>query len=289
MKIDDAVKVAAEDRPILIAGPTASGKSALALAMSEAHGGVVVNADALQVYRRWHVLTARPGAADLMRATHVLYGHVASYQAYSVGHWLREVSALLKGADRLIIVGGSGLYLSALTEGLADIPPIPPGIRDAADCLDMDTLLDGLDPPTHARIDIANRARVQRAWEVLRATGTGLAAWQDRTAPPLLEGGAYRALLIDAPPDQLNPRIERRFDAMLKGGALDEVRSALPDFDPRRPADRAIGAAELAGYLHGELTLADARTATIAATRQYAKRQRTWFRKRMKGWQIVRF
>ena len=167
------------DRPVLIAGPTASGKSALALAIAEARGGVIVNADALQVFANWRVLTARPPAADLARAPHALYGHVPGDADYSVGHWLRDLRPLL--ARRPIIVGGTGLYFTALTEGLADIPPVPPGIRTEANALPLADMLAALDPPTRDRIDGNNRARVQRAFEVLRSTGRGLAAWQQDT------------------------------------------------------------------------------------------------------------
>ena len=271
------------DLPVLVAGPTASGKSALAMAIAERHGGVVVNADALQVYGHWRILTARPSAADTARVPHLLYVHVARDQDYSVGHWLREVAALM-GDARPIVTGGTGLYLTALTEGLADIPPTPAAIRAEADTLDRAVLLAGLDRATAARIDIRNRARVQRAWEVLRATGRGLAAWQADTGPPLLPLSQSLPLRLEAPRDALAHRISARFDAMLEAGALGEVAANLPGFDPARPGDRAIGAPELAAHLRGELTLEEARARAVVATRQYAKRQRTWFRARMGTW-----
>ena len=270
------------DRPVLIAGPTASGKSALALRIAEAQGGVIVNADALQVFDNWQILTARPPAADLARAPHALYGHVPGDQSYSVGHWLRDLAPYL--TRRPIIVGGTGLYFTALTEGLAEIPLTPPAIRAEADTLSRESMLAALDPLTAARIDPQNRMRVQRAFEVQRTTGRSLAAWQDETPPPLLPLAACTALLIDAPKHWLTPRIERRFDAMLAQGALDEARANLPDWDPARPSSRAIGAPELIAHLRGDLTLDEARTAALIATRQYAKRQRTWFRARMKAW-----
>ncbi len=288
MQRDEVLDLAGRDRPVLIAGPTASGKSALALAIAEAHGGLIVNADALQVHDRWRILTARPGAADLDRAPHALYGHVPADRDYSVGHWLREVADLMARGERLVIVGGTGLYLSALTDGLAEIPPVPPGIRHEADSrlrtAGLAPLLHELDAQTRARIDGANPARVQRAWEVLHATGRGLAAWQDATAPALLPAERALALVVEAPPEDLGPRIAARFDRMLADGALDEMRANLSDYDPGRPADRAIGAPELAAHLRGELSLPKARDAAIIATRQYAKRQRTWFRKRMREW-----
>ncbi|MCM2562455.1 tRNA (adenosine(37)-N6)-dimethylallyltransferase MiaA [Lutimaribacter sp. EGI FJ00015] len=277
-----------DDRPVLIAGPTASGKSALALRIAEAGGGVIVNADAIQVFACWRVLTARPGPEDLARAPHALYGHVPCDFAYSVGHWLREVADIVHQGARPIIVGGTGLYFRALTEGLADIPATPPEIRAEADALMRDrgvpALLAALDPDTAARIDRQNPMRVQRAWEVQRNTGRGLASWQDDTPPPLLPLDRATPLLVEAGKEWLNARIARRFDAMLAQGALDEARALLPRWDPALPAAKAIGAPELVAHLRGELSLDEAREAATIATRQFAKRQRTWFRARMGGW-----
>ncbi|WP_372887749.1 tRNA (adenosine(37)-N6)-dimethylallyltransferase MiaA [Shimia sp.] len=278
----------AADRPVLIAGPTASGKSALALEIAESMGGVIVNADAIQVYGNWRVLTARPSAADESRAPHRLYGHVDGAAAYSVGHWLREVAPLLAGPERPIIVGGTGLYFKALTEGLAEIPPTPPEIRAEADAIVAErgfaSLLDALDPQTAARIDRRNPMRVQRAWEVLRSTGRPLAEWQDATPPPLLPLCDAAAILFDVERDWLNARIARRFDMMLDEGALEEARANLPGWDPARLSSKAIGAPELIAHLQGRLTLAEAREAATVATRQFAKRQRTWFRSKMRDW-----
>lgn len=272
------------DRPLLIAGPTASGKSALALAAARAGGGVVVNADALQVYDGWRVLTARPGPGDEAEAPHALFGHVGMRQDYSVGHWLREVAPLLDGPLRPIVVGGTGLYLSALTRGLAEVPPVPAEVRAEADAQPLQRLLDGLDARTRAAVDGANRARVQRAWEVLRATGRGLADWQADTPPPLLPLARATALVLAPEVPWLDARIARRFGAMLEGGALDEVRALLPRWDEARPSFRALGAAELREHLLGRLALDEARAAAVLASRRYAKRQRTWFRNRMGGW-----
>lgn len=278
-------------RTVLIAGPTASGKSALAMAIARTQGGVIVNADALQVYENWRILSARPDAADEAAAPHRLYGHIGARQDYSAGHWLREVRDLLKGSRRLIITGGTGLYFSALTEGLAEIPATPPAIRAEADRLRMqqgiETLLDAIDVTTRARIDTRNPMRVQRAWEVQQATGQGLAAWQDATPPPLLPLDACTALLVEAEKDWLNARIARRFDAMLCAGALDEVRANLAIWDPALPSMKAIGAPDLVAHLRGEITLDAAREAATIATRQYAKRQRTWFRARMRDWRRI--
>lgn len=279
------------DRPVLIAGPTASGKSALALEIAARLGGVIVNADSMQVYEGWRILTARPGRADAARAPHALYGHVAQEADYSVGHWLRDAAPLLTGAARPIIVGGTGLYFSALTEGLADIPPTPANIRAEADALRtggaLARMIAALDLATAARTDLRNPMRVQRAWEVQRTTGRGLAAWQDATPPPLLPLAQAHALLLDADRDWLNARIARRMEAMLAQGALDEVRANLGHIAAHRPSAKAIGAPELAAHLRGEMSLAAAQEAAIIATRQFAKRQRTWFRARMRGWQKI--
>ncbi|MGR3463797.1 tRNA (adenosine(37)-N6)-dimethylallyltransferase MiaA [Limimaricola sp.] len=273
-------------RPVLIAGPTASGKSALALAVAEAGGGVVVNADALQVYADWRVLTARPSVEEEALAPHALYGLVARHEDWSVGHWLRAVTPLLDGA-RPIIVGGTGLYFSALTEGLAEIPAIPPAIRAEADTIPLPDLVAGLDPQSRARIDLNNRARVQRAWEVLRATGRGIADWQADTPAPLLPLAQAQPLVLRPDPGWLNARIARRFDAMLDAGALEEARAALPHWAPSAPWARAIGAPELIAHLRGDCDLDTARQAAVIASRQYAKRQRSWFRSRMQGWREI--
>lgn len=277
------------EMPVLIAGPTASGKSALALEIAETRGGAIVNADAIQVYRNWRVLTARPSPAEEARAPHRLYGHVAHDAAYSVGDWLREVAGILQGEARPIVVGGTGLYFTALTEGLADIPATPSQVRAEAtarlEAGGLAALLADLDDETLSRIDQMNPMRVQRAWEVQRATGRGIAAWQDDTPPPLLPPEACARLVVDAPKDWLNPRIERRFDHMLEAGALDEARANLPGWNPAHLSAKAIGAPELIAHLNGEISLAQAREAAIIGTRQFAKRQRTWFRARMKGWQ----
>lgn len=279
-------------RPVLIAGPTASGKSALALRIAQAQGRSVVNADALQVHDSWRMLTARPPVEDEALAPHRLYGHVGRDDAYSVGHWLREVTPLL--AENPVIVGGTGLYFLALTEGLAEIPPTPPEIRAEADQRlaeqGLAALLEDLDPESRARLDPQNPARVQRAWEVLKATGRGIAAWQAETGAPVLPLSQATGLVMMPRIDWLNARIDARFETMLAQGALDEARAALPHW----PADqslptaplwtKAIGAPELIAHLRGQISLTEARDAATLATRQYAKRQRSWFRKRMAQW-----
>ena len=279
------------DKPVLIAGTTASGKSALAMEIAAREGGVIINADAIQVYANWRVLTARPSAADEARLPHRLFGHIAADQPYSVGAWLREVAPLLEGPARPIIVGGTGLYFTALTEGLAEIPPTPDDIRAAADALrkagGMEEMIAALDPDTQARIDLRNPMRVQRAWEVQRNTGRGLATWQDITPAPLLPRGKVIPLLLDAPKDWLTPRIEARFTQMLKNGALEEARANLSVWQAGMPSAKAIGAKELISHLEGKMTLEEARDNATIATRQFAKRQRTWFRARMRDWLTV--
>ena len=277
-------------QPVLIAGPTASGKSALALKIAENQGGVIINADASQVFDGWRVLTARPDAQEESRAEHQLYGHVPFEAHYSTGQWLRDVAPLLaKGHKRPIIVGGTGLYFAALTEGLAEIPPTTSDVRAEANRLreagQIADMVDALDSATQAKIDLQNPMRVQRAWEVQRQTGKGLAQWHAETPPPLLPLSDCCTLVLDADTDWLNARIARRFDAMVAGGALDEARANLDRFDPDLLSCKAIGAPELVAHLRGETTLEQAKTAASIATRQFAKRQRTWFRARMKSWQ----
>ncbi|WP_109464459.1 tRNA (adenosine(37)-N6)-dimethylallyltransferase MiaA [Albibacillus kandeliae] len=275
------------DRPVLIAGPTASGKSELALRIAESQGGVVVNADASQIYDCFRIVTARPSPEEEARAPHALYGHVAWDAPYSAGHWLREVMPLLNGPERPIITGGTGLYFTTLTQGMAEIPETPADIRAEGDALPLDVLLADIDPVTAAGLDQLNRARVQRAWEVERATGRALHLWQAETPPPPLAPDKVVPLVFDVDKDWLNERIARRFDRMLTLGALDEVRAMLPVYDPSRPAFRAIGVPELAQHLLGELTLDEARERATISTRQYAKRQRTWFRSKMRHWRRI--
>ena len=284
-------------RPVLIAGPTASGKSALALALAERDGGCVINADAAQVYACWRILTARPGDEDLARAPHRLYGHVACAGGrYSVGEWLPEVAAAIADARRTglrpIVVGGTGLYLSTLTGGLSDIPAIPPEVRARSEAMlaagELDRMLVRLrqeDPATYASIDRNNPMRVQRAWEVLVATGRGLSDWHAaphvRVVPP---ESAVR-IVLQPEPDMLNSRIDRRFRQMVEQGAVEEVRTFLRcGYDWSQPAGQVLGARSLQEYLRGDLGLDAAVAASVTATRQFAKRQRTWFRNRMADW-----
>ncbi|MBL9056021.1 MAG: tRNA (adenosine(37)-N6)-dimethylallyltransferase MiaA, partial [Rhodobacteraceae bacterium] len=210
------------EAPVLLAGPTASGKSALAMELAARDGRIIVNADALQVYGCWRVLTARPSQAEEAALPHALYGHVGRDQPWSVGHWLRALRPLL---DRpVVIVGGTGLYFTALVEGLAEVPAIPPEVRAEADALrlgDFAAMVAGLDAATAARTDLRNPMRVQRAWEVLRATGRGLAAWQAGTGAPLLPLTGAEARVLRPEVEWLNARIDRRLDAMIQSGALE--------------------------------------------------------------------
>lgn len=283
-KSSDVLDIVDPNTPVLIAGPTASGKSALALAIAQAQGGVIVNADASQVYDCWRVISARPSIQEIAQAPHMLYGHVDARSSYSVGHWLREVSQILAQQQRPIIVGGTGLYFNALTVGLADIPPVSQAVRSNANATPLDDMVAALDAETASRIDLNNPRRVQRAWEVLMATGRGLADWQDTTPPPVLELSQCHAIAVHADKDWLHARIVRRFDQMLEQGALDEVAAVLETYDPTLPAHQAIGVPELVCYLKGKLTLDVARMDAIIATRQYAKRQRTWLRKNTYNW-----
>lgn len=283
-------------RPLVIAGPTASGKSALAIALAERDGGVVINADASQVYACWRILTARPDEDDLARAPHLLYGHVAPARRYSAGDWLREVSAAIAAARRdglrPIIVGGTGLYLGAMTDGLAAIPPVPEEVRAQSQVLldsgaigSMLETLQRRDPETFARIDRANPMRVQRAWDVLTATGRGLSEWHRDTSPPVLPATDAVRLVLEPDIDALNQRIEARFETMLARGALDECRRFMTlEIDPKLPSARVLGAPPLIAYLDGALSLDEAVRDSVMATRQYAKRQRTWLRNRMADW-----
>ncbi|KIN60907.1 tRNA dimethylallyltransferase [Sulfitobacter noctilucae] len=286
-EITRALRKVPAQKPVLIAGPTASGKSALALEIAAQQGGVIVNADASQVYHCWRVITARPTAAEEAQAAHALYGHVASTASYSTGHWLREVTALLDQGIRPIITGGTGLYFKALTEGLAEIPATPPEVRQEGDSLELAEMLAALDEATFARIDTQNRARVQRAWEVMRATGRGLAHWQDQTAAPVMPLENCHPVVFDVEKDWLNARIARRFDLMLEQGALEEVAAQRPAYDPALPAFRAIGVPELVDHLEDRISLKEAKARAVIATRQFAKRQRTWMRSKMADWRKV--
>lgn len=284
---------------VLIAGPTASGKSALALTLAERVGGVVVNTDSMQVYRDLRIITARPGAAETARVPHLLYGHVDAAENYSVGSFLRDAAAALEEAraqGRIpIFAGGSGLYFKALIAGLAAIPPIPPEIRAAvrarlAACgpAPLHAALWRRDPVAAARLRPADRTRIARALEVVEATGRSITDWRKQGLPPPLD--AARTAKIFLAPDRaaLYQRIDARFDAMLSAGALDEVRAlAARGLDPLLPAMKAHGVPWLVRHLAGEISLALAAAQAKKDTRHYAKRQFTWFRHQLADWPRV--
>jgi tRNA dimethylallyltransferase len=275
-------------KALIVAGPTASGKSALALALAERLDGTIINTDAMQVYRELRVLTARPTPDDQARVPHALYGVRPAAEPGNVAWWREAALAAMAGAreaGRLpILTGGSGLYFASLTEGLVDIPDPGPAARTEARALlkeigpaALHTRLTEMDPPTAARLRPADSQRVARAWEVWRGTGTGLAAGQEKTARPA--PWRFAAILLDPPRTELRAAISARFDAMLREGALDEVRALLAlQLDPALPAMRAHGVPELSAHLNGEITLEEAGRRIELVTGQYTKRQATWFR-----------
>lgn len=277
---------------ILIAGPTASGKSALALDLADRIGGVIVNADSMQVYSALHLLTARPSQADTDQVEHRLYGHRPADQAYSTGEWMREAAEVIADVQNRgqvpIIVGGTGLYFEALLGGLATMPDIPEPVRTARRAelqtngpAAMHGELARKDPETAARLSPNDGQRIARALEVLDATGKSISVLQAARGEPVLEAANTRRILLMPERDVLTGRIDRRFKQMVAGGALDEVRGLLDlHLDPSMPAMKAIGVPELAAHLNGNLDLENAIDQGAAATRRYAKRQMTWFRNR---------
>ena len=278
-------------RALLIAGPTASGKSALALSAARAKGGVIINADALQVYRELRILSARPSAAEEAEAPHRLYGHVSGADSYSVGRWLadatRELQAAWAAGALPIVVGGTGLYFRALEQGLAEIPPIPQEIRKhwREFAGDLHAELEARDASGAGALNPADRHRLIRALEVIEATGQPLRHWQQAAqAHAPLAGVAVERHLVTIPRDELYARAETRFDAMMAEGALDEARP-LAHLDPGLPMMKAIGVPELLRHLRGEITLEEAVTLAKAATRHYIKRQLTWWRGQGRHWQ----
>jgi tRNA dimethylallyltransferase len=284
---------------ILIAGPTASGKSALALEFAGKLGGVIVNADSMQVYRDLRIITARPSRADEARAPHRLYGHVDAAENYSVGRWCVDVRAVLTEAERAgkipIVVGGTGLYFKALTQGLAAMPPVPADIRAAirawlqsngAEALHAE--LARRDPVMAARLKPGDRMRVARALEVFEATGRSLAEWQREGMLVILSPEHAIKIFLNPERGALHRRIDARFDAMLAAGALDEVRALdARGLDPLLPAMKAHGVPWLRRHLRGEITRDEAAAGAKADTRRYTKRQLTWFRHQMPGWRWI--
>ena len=288
------------NKPVLIAGPTASGKSALALGLAEATGGVIVNANSMQVYRDLRVLTARPTTEEEARAPHRLYGTIDAAVNFSAGAWVVDAAKALAEAraqDRLsIFVGGSGLYFKALTRGLSAVPPIAAEVRenvrarlerDGPEALHAELMQ--RDPASAERLKPRDRIRIARALEVVEATGRSLTDWHRDGLPPLLPPGQFAALFLEPDRDELYARIDARFDAMLKAGALDEVAAlASRKLDPLLPAMKAHGVPALIRHLNGELTLEEAAVIGRADTRHYAKRQFTWFRHQLPEFEWVK-
>ena len=283
-------------KAILIAGPTASGKSGAGLELAARFGGTVINADSMQVYSELRLLTARPSEADEARVPYRLYGTVPAAEAYSVGRWLGDVAGAMAEAHKEgrlpILVGGTGLYFKALTEGLAPVPDIPAEIRahwrERSEQLGRNSLhaeLAARDPAMAARVSPADPQRIVRALEVIDATGVSLAEWQGGNAMPLLAPGDALRLVIAPEREPLYATIDARFDRMIEDGALDEVRAFLGlELDPGLPAMRAHGVRELAAYLSGALTREEAVANAKTESRRYAKRQMTWLRRFMSDW-----
>jgi tRNA dimethylallyltransferase len=284
---------------ILIAGPTASGKSALALELAERRGGVIINADSMQVYRDLRIITARPSPEEEKRVPHRLYGHVDASENYSVGRWFAEATQAL--ADLLserrpaLLVGGTGLYFSTLTRGIAAVPPIPEELRrevrarlTTEGTAALHAELAARDPTTAARLKPGDRARITRALEVVLATGRSLTAWHDDNTPASVD--IHRAAKVFLMPerDELRSRIDARFDAMMAAGALEEVRAlAARQLDPNLPAMKAHGVPWLLRHLNGEITLDEAVAQAKRDTQRYTKRQATWFRNQLPQFEWV--
>lgn len=283
-------------RAVLIAGPTASGKSALALSLAARIGGTLINADSMQVYGDLRVLTARPLPEEEARAPHLLYGHVDAAEDYSVGRWLGDAGRALMEAERArrlpILVGGTGLYFKALTQGLSTIPAVPYEVRERVRgeaegiaSVELHARLASADSQTAARLRPSDRQRIIRALEVLAATGQPLAEWQERPGVPLIRPEETVAVFLSVERAALHARIDARFDAMLKAGALDEVRAlAARKLDPRLPVMKAHGVPWLLRHLAGEILLDEAAAGGKVDTHRYAKRQETWFRHQLEGW-----
>ncbi len=275
-------------RALIVAGPTCSGKSALALALAQRLRGTVINADSMQVYRELRILTARPTPEDEAQAPHALYGVRPAAEPGSAAWWREAALAAMDAAHAAgrvpILCGGTGLYLRSLTTGLADIPDPGESARAEARTLLADlgpealhARLAAADPDTAARLRPGDSQRIARAWEVWRGTGRGLAAWQQSAPPPA--DWVFAAILLDPPRPELRAAIAARFTAMLAQGALDEAAALLAlDLDPALPAMRAHGVPELTASLRGELSIKEAERRAVLATGQYTKRQATWFR-----------
>jgi tRNA dimethylallyltransferase len=280
-------------RVILIAGPTASGKSALALRLACETGGVIVNTDSMQVYDVLNVLTARPGTDDLKAAPHYLYGHVSPGIAYSTGRWLSDAERVLKTEElaekTMIFVGGTGLYFRALVGGLSAMPDIPPDVRAhwrqqnaALGAENLHAILAGKDPLAASTLRKTDSQRIVRALEVFDASGRSIVEWQGKAGLPLIDPALARKIVIEPDRNWLGSRVASRFEVMMKTGAIDEVKSLLTlDLPNELPAMRAIGVREICEVLANRLSVEEAAELATIATRQYAKRQMTWFRNQL--------
>jgi len=278
---------------ILLAGPTASGKSALALALAEKFGGTIINADSMQVYLDLRLITARPSVEEERRMPHALYGHVDAAENYSVGAWRSEAAAELAMAEResraAIVVGGTGLYFNALTRGLTAMPPIPKQVRDdvrarlkSDGAAALHDELKRLDPHAAARLNRGDRARISRALEVMVATGRSIRDWHEDAKPDGPDSLRAVRIFLSPERDELARRIGARFDAMIEAGAIEEVRALMArNLDPSLPAMKAHGVPWLIRQLRGEITLEQAVEGAKRDTRQYTKRQETWFRNQL--------
>jgi tRNA dimethylallyltransferase len=284
---------------VLLAGATASGKSALALTLAQELGGTIINADSMQVYRDLRIITARPTPQEEACVPHRLYGHVDAAQSYSAGQWCADVSEMLRDAENAgriaVVVGGTGLYFRALTRGLARVPPTPPQVRAEVQSRLQEHGLPALyaelcrhDPEAAGRLLAGDRARITRAFEVVLATGRSLADWHREGAMPLIAPESALRIFLQVDRQELHARIDARFDAMLASGAVDEVRG-LADrrLDPRLPVMKAHGVPWLMRHLRGEMALAAAAEAAKRDTRHYTKRQATWFRHQLPDWTWV--
>jgi len=287
-------------RVILIAGPTASGKSGFALRLAEEIGGTVINADSMQVYRELSIITARPTADEMARVPHKLYGFVAGAEAYSVGRYLEDAARAIaetRAEGRVpIVVGGTGLYFKALLEGLSPLPLIDPEIRarlraraEEEGAAALHAELARCDPDSALRLMPTDKQRVVRALEVLESTGRTLGEWQKLPGTPVVRESEAVRLLLVADRETLMAKIDRRFDAMLAAGVLDEIRTFMPlGLSEELPAVRAHGVRPLMAYLRGDISLETAAEGSKAETRQYAKRQLTWHRRNMIAWKIIK-
>jgi len=286
-------------KPILIAGPTASGKSGLALAIAREFEGVVVNADASQVYNELQIISARPSQEEMEQVPHKLYGHVSGGTAYSTGAWLEDVTQVLKELEaanqRAIIVGGTGLYFQALLNGLSNIPQIDEEIRkfwrQEADRLgghELHKVLQTKDPIMAERLNPGDRQRVTRALEVIESTGHSLSFWQQETGPALLDLSQTVPFVLQIDREVLYHRIDERFEQMVQQGGLEEVQALLVHrFDAGLPIMRALGVPELSTYIKGDMSLDQAIDQAAQQTRRYAKRQLTWLRRNMISWNSI--